>query len=189
MVKVAPKVVASKPKKAKVEGAAAKAAAKAVAVSATSSNVKVEKDLQLPDFALSHHCKIQKAVATLKAKWEGVEMLPPLGVGDGGSQAAFNAQEAVTALASPSQTYKCGGNLFFHNTLASLSYQTPVNAGQVAEIMKFHFKPGSVASIFPFELVVAVSAHETSSTKNLLDAMGKFERLSRRAHPCFVAGG
>ena len=167
MVKGVAKAVAAKPKKAKVKGATAKAAAKAAAVAAaaTSSNLKAEKDLPLPDFALSHHCKIQKAVATLKATWDGLEMLPPLGVGDGGSQAAFNAQEAVTALASPSQTYKCGGNLFFHNTLASLSYQTPVNAGQVAEIMKFHFKPGSVASIFPFELVVAVLAHETSGTK------------------------
>ena len=131
-----------------------------------------------PEWAKQAHLKMQSAFAVLNEKWEGVDALQPLSLAQGGVQAPFSAAECVQAMANCGQTYKCAGNLFWHNVLANISHMTPINGGQVKEIMKFYFKEGSVTAVFPFEVVVAVTEQEAASADKLTACLGTLDRLS-----------
>ena len=131
----------------------------------------------MPSFLTNHYVNVESALACIKEKWPDLETLPPLGLDAGGTQAAFDADGAKTALSTPARQYKCGGNLFFHNVLHSPNYKTPINAGQLAEIKKFWFSDTQNAR-FPFELVVAVTPEEAETAEALKSALGRLERLS-----------
>ncbi|CAK0817571.1 unnamed protein product [Prorocentrum cordatum] len=100
-----------------------------------------------------------------------LEKKMPLTIAQGGRQAPFVKEDCSDAL-SRGSPYSCGCNLFWQNFFWSSSYRTPVNMGQVREIVNYHLK--SPPNVFPMNTVFAVDSSDMDVTKHL----GSLQRLS-----------
>ena len=118
--------------------------------------------------------KLHDAISAIKshAIFQDITTALPLGISDGGSQAAFSQSTFDTALTA-SGCYTAAANFFWQNMGWFPNAKLPVNPGQVAEIQRFKFDPLNPPRSLGFTVVVAVDG-----AMDIMAARGSRQRLS-----------
>ena len=104
----------------------------------------------------------------------------PLGLHNGGMEAAFDKDALMQALAGPGKEYRCGGNFWWLDFSYSPVRNIPISTGALHDLRHQIFEQDDFAA-FPFEILIALeSAPATAADAASLCRSGILKRVS----PC-----
>ena len=107
--------------------------------------------------------------------FKGIQDMPPLEIGAGGTQATFNQKDMERVLgASGAHNYKASGNFMWQSFTWLANHRVPVNMGQVRELHRFTFKHDDPPNELGFDIVIALE----SATTKVMEHKGALHRIS-----------
>ncbi len=121
----------------------------------------------------SHYMKVSKAVETIlqNEMFEDVESMPPIAIGHGGTEAAFDPALYTTAMQSAAAEYRAAGSMWWVKVMKGAGFdKVPVNPAAVNHLKNHYFaRPTS----FPEPIVIGIGSDDDP-----MALKGKLERLS-----------
>ena len=108
----------------------------------------------------------------------GVAASMPLGISNGGTEAAFDGKAMIQAMSGPGGEYRCGGNFFWIDGSYSPVRNVPFSVQALKDLQDQVFKDDIAA--FPFEIVIAVESVPTTAA----EAANLCKHGLKRVSPC-----
>jgi hypothetical protein len=99
----------------------------------------------------------------------------PIGIGNGGTEAAFDAKAMLQAMAGPAGQDRCAGNFFWLDFAYSPVRNVPISNQAPQDLREQIFEHGN-AACFPFEIVIALDSVPATAT----DALNLVKRGLKR---------